>query len=187
MCSSDLKRMTVGACTYSGKKGNFTANCTEKKKTFAETTARPAEVKKVSGKKKKVNKISKYEEDHYGGYSRRSDHRSDGVSTLPEFNDCLANIPKVNVIWARKLFGSLEVELEEENCEYFPDMFSNSEFPKVIPVSTSSPVLSDLSSLSLVKKRKSGKDFEVEDNGNATKRVKEDLEEKKLSDRKSVV
>ena len=148
--------MAEGACTYCGKKGHFAANCPEKKKS-AETTAKPAEVKKVSGKKKKVNKISKDEEDHYGKYSSGSDHRSEGVSTIPEFNDCLANIPKVNVIRAGKSVGSLEAELEGENCEYFLDMFSNSVFPKVIPVSTSVPVLSNLSSLSLVKKSKSGK------------------------------
>ena len=145
------------------------ADCPEKKKKTAGTTAKSAEVKKVSGKKKKVNKISKDDKDHYGGYSSGSDHRSDGVSTIPEFNNCLANIPKVNVIRAGKSVGSLEVELEAENCEYFPNMFSNSVFPKVIPVSTSIPVLSDLSSLSLVKKHQSGKYFVVEDNGNTAK------------------
>ena len=101
--------MAEGVSTFCSKKGHFAKDCLAKKKA-TETTAKPAKVKKVSGKKKKVNKISKDEEDHYRGYSSGSDHRSDGVSTTPESNDCLANIPNVNVIRARKSVGSLEVE-----------------------------------------------------------------------------
>ena len=57
--------MADGSCTFCGKKGHFAKDCYAKKKA-AETTAKPAEVKKVSGEKKKVNQISKDEKDHYG-------------------------------------------------------------------------------------------------------------------------